>query len=167
MTEPSSPDSQQLLMTLVQATAELVQLNKRYSQKIDTVEGKVDTFDLKLDTVAVKVGIFDNKLDTVETNVAAFETKLGTFDAKFDAKIEAIADQIGKLSESMTAFRLDLDDIKETTRQQAEPAKAQAKSVSQLIALLGKNKVLHQARSRSVTMYFLANTYDRGFSPFT
>ena len=138
MTEPSSPDSQQLLMTLVQATAELAQLNKQYSKKLDTVEAKVDSFDLKLDTAAVKVNTFDNKLDTVETKVVAFETKLGTFDAKFDAKIEAIADQIGKLSESMTAFRLDFDDIKETTRQQAETAKAQAKSVSQLIVLLGK-----------------------------
>jgi hypothetical protein len=45
----------------------------------------------------------------------------------------------------MTAFRLDLEDIKETARQQAETAKAQAEtakaqaeSVSQLIALLGK-----------------------------
>jgi hypothetical protein len=39
-----SPDNQQLLTTLVQATAELAQLNKQYSQKLDTVETKVDTF---------------------------------------------------------------------------------------------------------------------------
>jgi uncharacterized coiled-coil DUF342 family protein len=116
----TSPDNQQLLMTLVQATAELAQLNKQYSQKLNMVETKVDTFDAKL--------------NTVETKVDTFGTKLSTF----DAKIEAIADHIGKLSESMTAFRLDLDEIKETTRQQAETAKAQAESVSQLIVLLGK-----------------------------
>lgn len=110
MTEQLSSENQQLLTTLVQATAELAQLNKQYSQKLDTVEANVDTVDVKL----------------------------STFDAKFDAKIDTIADQIGKLSESMTAFRLDLDEIKETTRQQAEIAKAQAESVSQLIALLGK-----------------------------
>lgn len=123
----SSPDNQQLLTTLVQATAELAQLNKKYSQKLDMVETKVDTFGAKLNTVETKVDTFGIKFSA------------------FDAKIEAIADQIGKLSESMTAFRLDLDEIKETTRQQAETAKAQAEtakaqaeSVSQLIVLLGK-----------------------------
>ena len=134
MTGQLSSDNQPLLTTLVQATAELAQLNKQYSQKLDTVETKIDTFGAKL--------------NTVETKVDAFDTKFSTF----DAKIEAIADQIGKLTKSMTAFRLDLDDIKETTRQQAETAKvqaetakaqaetakAQAESVSQLIALLGK-----------------------------
>lgn len=120
MTGQSAPDNQQLLATLVQATAELAQLNKQHSQKLDTVETNVVTFNVKL--------------DTVEANVDTVGTKLNTF----DAKIEAIADQIGKLTESMTAFRLDLDEIKETTRQQAETAKAQAESVSQLIALLGK-----------------------------
>jgi chromosome segregation ATPase len=99
MTGQSSLDNQQVLTTLVQATAELAQLNKQQAQKLDTFDAKFDTF---------------------------------------DAKIEAIADQIGKLTESMTAFRLDLNDIKEITRQQAETAKAQAESVSQLIALLGK-----------------------------
>ncbi|MBW4693464.1 MAG: hypothetical protein KME27_17095 [Lyngbya sp. HA4199-MV5] len=127
MTGQSFSDNQQLLTTLVQATVELVQLNKQYSQKLDAVETKIDTFEIKL--------------DAVETKIDTFDIKLGTF----DAKIEAIADQIGKLTESMTAFRLDLDDIKETTRQQAETAKAQAEtakaqaeSVSQLIALLGR-----------------------------
>lgn len=55
----------------------------------------------------------------------------------------------------MTAFRLDLDGIKETTRQQvetakaqAETAKAQAESVSQLIALLGKSEVMPLSRDR-------------------
>lgn len=139
MTAQSSSDRQQLLTTLVQATAELAQLNKQYSQKLDTVEKKVDGFDTKLNTV-------EKKIDTVDTKLSAF-----------DAKIEAIADQIGKLTGSMTAFRLDLDDIKEMTRQemtrqqaktakaqaeiaktQAETVKAQAENVSQLVSLSGK-----------------------------
>lgn len=120
MTAQFSSDSQQLLTILVQATAELAQLNEHYSQKLDTVETKVDRFDVKINRV---------------------ETKVDTFDTKLSAKIAATADQIGKLTESMTAFRVDLDDIKETIWPQVETAKAKAESVSQLIALLGKIKV--------------------------
>ena len=106
MTGSPSPNNQDLLTTLVQATAELAQSNKELVQSNQQQHQRLDAFGAKIDTFGVKID---------------------TFDAKFDVKIDAIADQIGKLFESITVLIFGLDEIKETTRQQTETARFRQK----------------------------------------
>ena len=47
-------------------------------------------------------------------------------------KIEILTDQIGRMTEGLTMLGLDIAEIKETTKQQAEAAKQQAEAISTL-----------------------------------
>ncbi len=141
--EQSDPTNQQLLTTLLQAVTGFAQTSHQLGQQISQANHQLGQQiaqanhqqNQKIDALADQIAQANHQQNQ---KIDALADQIAQANHQQNQKIDALTDQIGKLSESVTALNLGLDDIKETTKQQAATAKIQAENVSHLIALWGK-----------------------------